>query len=76
MNAAATDGDAPPERLTLGFSTADVAIVGARLGKLVEAINEHTLAAVMPLNARYAGALGQRPWVARIAIARIDKPVG
>jgi hypothetical protein len=63
-----------PERLTLGFSTADVAIVGARLGKLVELINEHGLASVSAVDARYAGTVGRGPWVARITIARIDKP--
>lgn len=73
-NVTATDGEAPPERLTLAFPTADVVVLGARLGKLVEALNEHVLATVMPLDARYANALGQRPWVARIVISRIDKP--
>jgi hypothetical protein len=69
------DGDPePPERLTLGFSTADVVIVGARLGKLVELINEHGLASVSAQDARYAGTVGRGPWVAKITIARIDKP--
>ncbi len=62
-----------PERLTLGFSTADVAIVGARLGKLVDLINEHSLASVSAVDARYAGTVGRGPWVATITIARIDK---
>jgi len=71
------DGDdEPPERLSLGFPTADVVIFGARLGKLVELIQEQSLAAVMPLDARYAETLGKRPWVAEIVIARIDKSGG
>jgi hypothetical protein len=65
-----------PERLMLGFSTADVAIVGARLGKLVELINEHGLASVTALDLRYAGTVGRGPWVASITIAQIDKPGG
>ncbi len=65
-----------PERLTLGFSTADVVVTGARLGKLVELINEHGLASVSAVDARYAGTVGRGPWVAKIAIARIDKPGG
>ena len=67
------EGDEPPGRLSLGFPTADVVILGARLGKLVELIQEQSLAAVMPLDARYAGTLGNRPWVARVVIARLDK---
>jgi len=62
-----------PERLTLGFSTADVVVTGARLGKLVELINEHGLASVSAHDARYAGTVGRGPWVARISIARLDK---
>jgi hypothetical protein len=47
---------------------------GARLGKLVELINEHGLASVSALDARYAGTVGRGPWVAAIAITRLDKP--
>jgi hypothetical protein len=72
----AEGGDAPPERLTLAFPTADVVIRGARLGKLVEAVHERALAAVMPLDARYAGTLGKQPWVASVAISRLDKSNG
>src|SRR5882724_4018809 len=72
----AEGGDAPPERLTLAFPTADVVILGARLGKLVEAIHERSLEAVMPLGARYAEALGQKHWVASVAISRLDKSSG
>ena len=71
-----SDPSEAPERLTLGFSTADVAIVGARLGKLVDLINEHGLASVSAVDARYAGTVGRGPWVAKITIARIDKPGG
>lgn len=72
----AQSGDEPPERLTLAFPTADVVLRGARLGKLVEAINDRALAAVMPVDARYAGTLGKQPWVASVTIARIDKQGG
>jgi hypothetical protein len=67
------DPDAP-ERLTLAFSTADVVIVGARLGKLVELIGTHDLAAVSVLDARYAGTLGRDPWVGGITVTHIGKP--
>lgn len=62
-----------PERLTLAFSTADVVIVGARLGKLVDAIQAHKLAWIAAVDARYAGLLTCGPWVANIVIARLDK---
>jgi hypothetical protein len=50
-----------------------VAIVGARLGKLVELINEHGLASVSAVDARHAGTVGRGPWAAAITIARLDK---
>jgi hypothetical protein len=64
---------AAPERLSLGFSTADVVIVGARLGKLVELLGSHDLAALSVLDTRYAGTLGREPWVGKIAITWINK---
>ena len=72
----AEGGDAPPERLTFAFPTADVVVLGARLGKLVEAIHERSLEAITPLGARYAEALGQKPWVASVVISRLDKSNG
>lgn len=76
LDSNAAEGDEPPERLTLAFPTADVVVTGARLGKLIEAIRDQSLAAVMPLDARYAGTLGKQPWVASVAISRIDKQGG
>ena len=49
-------------------------VTGARLGKLVEALREHSLEWVAALDPRYAGTLGRSPWVASITIARLDKP--
>ncbi len=69
-------GDEPPERLTLAFPTADVVLTGARLGKLVELLHDHSLGSVTPLDARYSNALGKAPWVARILVSRIDKSGG
>jgi hypothetical protein len=64
------------ERLTLAFSTADVVLVGARLGKLVDLVNEHDLDWVAALDARYSPLAGKAPWIASITIARIDKQDG
>lgn len=68
--------DDTPERLTLAFSTADVVLVGARLAKLVDLIHEHDLDWVAVVDARHAGLLARAPWVATIAIARLDKSGG
>lgn len=65
-----------PERLTLAFSTADVVLVGARLGKLVDLVNEHDLEWVAVVDARHAGLLARALWVASIAINRLDKSGG
>jgi hypothetical protein len=61
------------ERLTLAFSTADVVLVGARLGKLVDLVNEHDLDWVAVLDARYSNLVAKSPWIASITIARLDK---
>ncbi len=69
---------APPERLELGFSTADVIVRGARLAPLVELLAAHKLAALEALasdvGARYANLQPSEPWVAVITIARLDRP--
>lgn len=74
LEANSADGDgSPPERLTIRFPTADVVVLGARLGKIVEAIDEQSLIAIIPLDARYEQTLGRSPWVAEITVTRIDK---
>lgn len=55
---------------------ADVVLVGARLGKLVELVNEHDLEWVSALDARYSGLVAKTPWIASITIARLDKSGG
>ncbi len=62
-----------PERLSVGFSTADVVVTGARLGRLAEALRDHSLEWVAALDPRYAATFGRNPWVAAITIARMDK---
>lgn len=72
LEANAGNPDAP-ERLTLAFSTADVVIVGARLGKLADLASEQNLIWAAALEGRYANLLVKQPWIGSIAIARIDK---
>jgi len=57
----------------MAFPTADVVVLGARLGKIVEAIQEQSLTAVLPLDARYAQTLGRYSWVAQVTVTRIEK---
>ena len=66
-------GEHSPERLTLAFHTADVVILGARLGQLADLVSAHELKSVTALEPRYAGAVGRQPFVARIEIRPLGK---
>ena len=70
----AADGPGDPlaERLTLGFSTADVVLFGARLAGLIPLLNEHRLEWVAQVDDRYLNA-NSLAWVGRIAIGRLDQ---
>ena len=65
--------DAPPQRLALAFSTADVVILGWRLGRLADLLRENNLAMVHVLPKRYADLDRVRPFVASIIITPIGK---
>lgn len=67
-----TDKDAPPQMLSLAFSTADVVILGWRLDRLADCLSENNLAAVRALPKRYTELDPRKPFVASIEI----KPVG
>jgi hypothetical protein len=51
---AGDDKDAPPQKLSLAFSTADVVVLGWRLGFLADKLRENKLAAIGILPKRYA----------------------
>ncbi len=65
--------DKPTERLTLTFSTADVVILGARLGDISSALCEHKLGIVRPISGRYKELNPAHPWVAEILIHPVSK---
>jgi hypothetical protein len=67
------DKNEPPQKLALAFSTADVVVLGWRLGHLADKLQENNLAAVRILPERYAEAVGHMPFVASIAITPISK---
>jgi hypothetical protein len=64
--------DTPPQKLTLAFSTADVVILGWRLSRLANLLQENKLAAINILPKRYAELDPKKPFVSSIEI----KPVG
>jgi hypothetical protein len=70
---AGEDRNAPPQRLALAFSTADVMILGWRLGRLADLLRENNLATVHVLSKRYAELDDSRPFVASIIITAISK---
>ena len=70
---AADDKDIPPQRLALVFSTADVEVLGWRLGSLADKLQENNLAAVRILPKRYAELERSQPYVAFIGITPIAK---
>ncbi len=67
------DKDAPPQILALTFSTADVVILGWRLGRFADLLRENNLATVHVLSKRYADLDHGRPFVASIVISTINK---
>ena len=69
---AGEDKDAPPQKFTIAFSTADVVILGWRLGRLADLLRENDLATVHILSKRYAD-LDRGPFVVAIIITPISK---
>ncbi|HUI08511.1 MAG TPA: hypothetical protein VL486_16035 [Verrucomicrobiae bacterium] len=67
------DKNAPPQRLALVFSTADVVILGWRLGRLADLLRENDLATVHVVPKRYANLDHARPFVVSIAITPISR---
>jgi hypothetical protein len=70
---ASEDKNAPPQKLALTFSTADVVILGWRLGRLADLLRENNFATVHVLSKRYADLAPARPFVASIIIMPIGR---
>jgi hypothetical protein len=73
---AGEDKNAPPQKLALAFSTADVVILGWRLGRLADLLRENELATVHVLPRRYADLDHLKPFVASVIIAPISRRDG
>jgi len=67
------DQNAPPQKLTLTFSTADVVILGWRLGRLADLLRENNLATIHVLSKRYADLDRARAFVVSIIITPISR---
>jgi hypothetical protein len=67
------DKNAPPDKLTIAFSNADVVILGWRLSRLSNALRENDLATVHVQPKRYAELEGNKPFVAAIKITPVEK---
>ena len=67
------DKNLPPQKLALAFSTADVVVLGWRLGHLADKLQENDLAAVRVLPKRFAEVDRHMPFVASITITPIAK---
>ncbi len=73
---AGNDKDAPPQKLSLAFSTADVVVLGWRLGFLADKLRENKLAAIGILPKRYAELERIAVFVSSIVITPIAKNNG
>ena len=73
---AGDDQDAPPQKLSLAFSTADVVVLGWRLGLLADKLRENKLAAIGVLPKRYAELERIAVFVSSIVIMPIAKNSG
>jgi hypothetical protein len=70
--AADSDKNAPPQKLSLQFATADVIILGWRLDRLIERLVENRLSALGVLPKRYAHLDREKVFVAEIKITPIE----
>ncbi len=70
---AGEDKTAPPQKLAIAFSTADVVILGWRLVRLADLLRENDLATVHVLSIRYADIDRTKPFVASVNITPITK---
>jgi hypothetical protein len=65
--------DAPAEKLTIAFATADVTLTGWRLDRLADRLRDGDLLAVVALPARYANLDKSKCAVASITVEPVAK---
>jgi len=64
-----------PQKLVLAFSTADVVVLGWRLGTLADKLRENDLATVHVLPKRFGDLDRAKPFVVSISITPVAKPM-
>jgi hypothetical protein len=64
---------AAPDKLTFAFSTADVVVLGWRLGRIADYVRENKLAVIGILPKRYAEFDRNKPFVASIKVEPVGK---
>ena len=64
-----------PQKLALAFSTADVVVLGWRLGTLADKLRENDLATVHVLPKRFGDLDRAKPFVVSISITPVAKPM-
>jgi hypothetical protein len=70
---AGDDKNAPPQKLMLVFSTADVVVLGWRLGFLADKLQQNDLATIRLLPKRYGELDRSAPFVTAITITPVSK---
>jgi hypothetical protein len=70
---AADDKEAPPQKLSIAFSTADVVVLGWRLGFIADYLRDNKLAAVGILPKRYVDLERSKVFVSSIKISPVGK---
>lgn len=70
------DKNAPPQKISIVFSTADVVILGWRLGLIADYLRDNKLSAIGILPKRYAELERNTAFVSSITISPIDKSSG
>ena len=70
------DQSLPPQKLSLTFSTADVVILGWRLGLITDYLRDNRLSAVCILPKRYAELERTTGFVSAITITPVEKNNG
>jgi hypothetical protein len=67
------DKNAPPQRLAIAFSTADVVILGWALDRLADKLQENDLSAVRARPKRYGELERLKPYVTSIVITPVEE---
>ena len=65
--------DAPPERLTLRFTTGDVVMLGSSLGRVEDRLTEGTLRSLQTVAPRFVGVIRTTPVILSIRVQRKEQ---